>query len=179
MPFPVVPILAGVGALSSLFGNHDRETVPTPQFFGNDMKKIEALLKERNDSAQAGAIDSIREELSNAGLLQSGNLPDAITRLRSGLAGQNYGDVANLYTSELGRARDFQSQKYFADLGFSNDQYLAGKDNRQRSFQAFGGALGQYFAEKEADKRYNRLLDYFESTHGGGGGGGSSLPALR
>ena len=167
MPFPVAAAIAGVGAVASLFGNK-RKDPKVPDFGGGDLTALETFLRQKNEAAGAGAIDSTREELANSGLLQSGNLPDAITRIRAGLAGQNYNDVANLHLAELNRKRDFQVQKYFADLGIYNQNYQQGRESRSSALGALGGAVGSYFGEKESDRKFGRLMEYFNKSAGSG-----------
>ena len=165
MAIPVAAILAGGSALASLFGNKKKD-VKAPDFDGADLDELEALLKQKNEAAGAGAIDSVREELANSGLLQSGNLPDSITRIKAGLAGQNYADVADLHIQELGRKKDFEIQKYFADLGIANQEYQSGRESRSSALGALGGAVGSYYAEQGADRKFNRMMEYFTKSTG-------------
>ena len=165
-------IAAGIGTLASLFGR--KKDPKVPDFGGEDLTAVEELLRKRNEAAGAGAIDSAREELANSGLLQSGNLPDAITRIRAGLAGQNYSDVANLHLAELGRKREFEVQKYFSDLGIQQQD----RESRSGALGALGGSIGTYYAERDADRKFNRLMEYFDRSAGGSRSFSGSTPQM-
>lgn len=83
----------------------------TPEFFGPQFEELIARDRQRTQSMYGGMTAELRESLANAGLLASGALPDALTRMSIGLGQEQAGSMSNLYGAEYGRKGSFDTNR--------------------------------------------------------------------
>lgn len=134
MPVPLLALAGGSMVLNHLFNKSPEFNLPTPPtFFGQDFHHYLAALKQKDQASFGGAEGDIRESLANAGVLQSGALPQAFTQLNI-QKGQNIAeDQAGAYGQEHQAQLGFETgPKYAAGVQKSQLDYAHQLDQRQQ-----------------------------------------------
>lgn len=115
-----------------------------PEFFYRHPDELVSLLKQRNRASFGGAGTRLREELSNAGLLQSGAYPSSLTQLS---IAQGQSEV----NTEAGFLTDVYKMERGAELEFNLQKWIEEQRRKQGLLQslitglgALGGGIGSY-----------------------------------
>jgi len=132
MPLPLAVTALAPIVLNKLFGNNIGYSLPpSPEFFGPKFNQYVAAGRQRAQSQYGGVETDIRNMLANNGQLQSGALPDALTKAAIS-KGQ---DVSNFETGA--NQNEYNAQQafatgpgYSAELGKSGVDYTHALDQR-------------------------------------------------
>jgi hypothetical protein len=163
MPFPFAAAAAGIGLASELFKKKPKTPV-MPNFFVNNPDELRALIRQSTQSQYAGLTSTLRENLSNAGVLSPSSLADATTRASIGLGQETLGKFSDIGIQELERARALQSQDYLTRL---EDTLSGARQDTQNTYAALGGlgkGLGDIYGQGKDQQEEDPLNQILNST---------------
>lgn len=178
--FPLALALAAVQAGTSVYGAlKGHEKPKEPRYFYKNPNELLPLIRQSVQSGYGGAGEMLREELSSAGLLSSGAYPESLAKLSLARGQEESRATTNFLTQSYGQERGaqlgFENQKYFNDVATN-------RQSEQDLYSAIGssaGAVGGYYANIEARKRQDEILDRILGYQSGYNAGGFPNPVPR